>query len=246
MGYLLKAGIGAALFLGSIVLFNVKLIELLETGTCASGNTPYEIARPCPEGTGTDMLLLTGSIFGGLIGAAIFAFRGDPPWGARRRSFGGMFGLGAFAWGLFFTATGATALYTSLTNDTIGEDGELGGMIVGITFLVMGVPVFLISLWTLGKGMLGGRDERPEAGAGSGAGPAGGIMGRMQSGLQNAQSAANVGGRMGWGSAGSAPAGSGKGGDTIGKIERLQKLRESGAINDAEFEREKAKILAEQ
>jgi hypothetical protein len=232
MGYLLKAGIGAALFLGSIILFNVKLIELLETGTCASGNTPYEIARPCPEGTGTDMLLLTGSIFGGLIGAAVFAFRGDPPWGRRRRSFGGMFGLGAFAWGLFFTATGATALYTSLTNDTIGEDGELGGMIVGVTFLVMGVPVLLISLWSLAKGMLGGRDERPVAEAGPGAGPVGGIMGRMQSGLQNARSA---------------PAGSSKGGgDTIGRIERLQKLRESGAINDAEFEREKAKILAEQ
>jgi hypothetical protein len=32
----------------------------------------------------------------------------------------------------------------------------------------------------------------------------------------------------------------------IGKIERLQKLKESGAINDGEFQREKAKILAEQ
>jgi hypothetical protein len=31
----------------------------------------------------------------------------------------------------------------------------------------------------------------------------------------------------------------------IGKLERLQKLGESGALTDAEFEREKAKILAE-
>jgi hypothetical protein len=31
----------------------------------------------------------------------------------------------------------------------------------------------------------------------------------------------------------------------ISKLERLQKLRESGALTDAEFEREKAKILAE-
>jgi hypothetical protein len=31
----------------------------------------------------------------------------------------------------------------------------------------------------------------------------------------------------------------------IAKLERLQKLRESGALTDAEFEREKAKVLAE-
>ena len=31
----------------------------------------------------------------------------------------------------------------------------------------------------------------------------------------------------------------------IGTLERLQNLRESGALTDAEFEREKAKILAE-
>ena len=59
MRYWSRTLIGAGLFLGSLVLFNVKLIELLDTGTCASGNQPYEIARPCPEGTGTDMLLLT-------------------------------------------------------------------------------------------------------------------------------------------------------------------------------------------
>ena len=34
--------------------------------------------------------------------------------------------------------------------------------------------------------------------------------------------------------------------DTIGRIERLQKLKESGAITQKEFDREKAKILAEQ
>ena len=35
-------------------------------------------------------------------------------------------------------------------------------------------------------------------------------------------------------------------GDAIGKIERLQKLREEGALTEVEFDREKAKILAEQ
>ena len=38
--------------------------------------------------------------------------------------------------------------------------------------------------------------------------------------------------------------GGGSGGE-IAKLERLQKLRQSGALTDSEFEREKAKILAE-
>ncbi len=31
----------------------------------------------------------------------------------------------------------------------------------------------------------------------------------------------------------------------IAQLERLQRLRESGALTDSEFEREKAKVLAE-
>ena len=50
---------------------------------------------------------------------------------------------------------------------------------------------------------------------------------------------------MQWGSVGGATA-TKSGGDTIGRIERLQKLREDGAITKAEFDMEKAKILAEQ
>jgi hypothetical protein len=215
VGYLLKATLGAALFLGGVALFNVKLIELLETGTCASGNVPYEIAPgyQCPEDTGTDILLMMAGILGGLIGAGIFAFRGEPPWGGRGRGFGGMFGAGTFAWGLFFTATGGTCLYASLTNDAIQESngGELGGIIVGITFLVMGLPALVISLWGLAKN-LGGRDERPAPATGG----TGGIMSRMTAA-----------------------------GSQIAKLERLQKLRESGALTDTEFEREKAKVLAE-
>ena len=228
MGYLVKAGLGLILFFGSIVVFNVKLIELMEVGTCASGNTPFEIARPCPEGTGQDMLYVTFAIPVGLIGAALFAFRGDPPWGRRRRS-AGLFGLGALAWGFFFTSTAVAMLYTGFANDTVGADGELAGKIVGFTFLFMGLPVLLISLWNLVKGLGSGRDEGPA--------PA-------SSGALGGSVAQQVGQKMNWGSAGKAPAAGG--GDTIGRIERLQKLRQSGAITDAEFNKEKSKILAEQ
>jgi hypothetical protein len=216
MGYVVKSLLGAGLFIGCLVLFNVKLVSLLETGTCASGNVPYEIAPgyECPDDTGTDILLLVGSIFGGLIGAGLFAFRGEPPWGGGRRRLGGMFGAGTFAWGLFFSATGATSLYASLTNDSIqnSNGGELGGIIVGATFLLMGVPALLIALGSLIKGF-GGRDERPVVATAAGASAGlGGMVSRMSG---------------------------------IAKLERLQKLRESGALTDAEFDREKAKILGE-
>jgi hypothetical protein len=216
MGYVVKSLLGAGLFIGCLVLFNVKLVSLLETGTCASGNVPYEIAPgyECPDDTGTDILLLVGSIFGGLIGAGLFAFRGEPPWGGGRRRLGGMFGAGTFAWGLFFSATGATSLYASLTNDSIqnSNGGELGGIIVGATFLLMGVPALLIALGSLIKGF-GGRDERPVGATAAGASAGlGGMVSRMSG---------------------------------IAKLERLQKLRESGALTDAEFDREKAKILGE-
>ncbi len=157
---------------------------------------------------------------------------------------GGMFGFGTFAWGLFFTATGATMLIAALTDDSLGADSDLGGKIVGITFLVMGLPALLIALWGLMKSF-GRSDERPAAAtAGGGSIAAGGITGRMRAGLDPGQAAQSLSSRLPWGSGGAATGGSG--GDAIGKLERLQKLRESGAINDSEFEREKSKILAEQ
>src|SRR5918994_1007954 len=163
MGYLVKATLGAALFIGGIVLFNVKLLALLDVGTCASGNVPHEIAPgyECPAGTGTDVGLMIAAIFGGLIGAAIFAFRAEPPWGRRRRWIG-FFGLGTLAWGLFFAGTGVTMLIAGFSDESLGADSELGAKIVGFTFLFMGAPALLISLWNLAKGLLaGGRDERP-------------------------------------------------------------------------------------
>ncbi len=40
-----------------------------------------------------------------------------------------------------------------------------------------------------------------------------------------------------------APAASGGGGDTVAGLERLAKLRDSGALSDAEFEQQKARVL---
>jgi len=241
MGYLIKAPLGLAMFIGGIVLFNVKLVALLQTGTCASGNVPYEIAPgyQCPGSTGTDVLLLVAAIFGGLIGAGIFAFRGDPPWNSDKPiNSGSDFSFGLFAWGLFFAATGATSLIASLTDEAIkgSNGGQLGGVIVGGTFLLMGVPALVLALWRLVSG-LGSRDERPPSAAPAGAG---GMLSRPMPGFGAAQQMAR---RMPWTGGGTA-SGGGTGGQ-IAKLERLQKLRESGALTDSEFSREKAKILSE-
>ena len=250
MGYLIKAPLGLAMFVGGIVLFNVKLVALLQTGTCASGNTPYQISQPCPSGTGTDILLLVAGIFGGLIGAGIFAFRGEPPWDRDRPlNSGSDFSFGLFAWGLFFAATGATSLIASLTDQAIQDSsgGQLGGVIVGGTFLLMGVPALLLSLWRLLSG-LGKRDEGPAtatANAGIGGLGGGGVMARMSAGLNQARAAQQLSGRLPWGSTGSTAAAAGGTAGQIAKLERLQKLREAGALTDSEFDREKAKILSE-
>jgi hypothetical protein len=242
LAYLIKAGIGLALFFGGLIVFNIKLQEVLDIGTCASGNVPFEI-RPeyqCPEGTGSIFFLLVGSIFAMLIGGAVFAFRGDPPWGERRKSIG-MFGWGTLAWGLFFAGTGLALMlggpYGEITNEggeVVGRpDSELGADITGITFLVMGVPALLLGLWSAFKGLTGRSGER-----GPSTSSMGGAMGGMLDQLNQMKPGAS-------GGTTAAPKSKG-GGDTIGKIERLQKLQESGAITKAEFDREKAKILAEQ
>ena len=239
MGYAIKTLLGTVLFLGGIVLFNVKLISLLETGTCASGNTPYQISQPCPSGTGTDILLLMASLLGAGVGALLFTNRGNPPGGREQLEMRGDFTFGFLAWGLFFTITGAASLYASLTNDAIeaSSGGQLGGLIVGGVFLLMGVPALLLSIRWLIRAVRR-RGEAAPAAISAGLSPSGaGGFSRMTSGFDVGQAVKS----LPWVSTGS---GGGSGGQ-IDKLERLQKLRESGALTEAEFEREKAKILSE-
>lgn len=241
MGYYLKTFIGAALYLGSVVLFNVALLKLLETGTCASGG-PYVTANPCPDGTGAWAGAITGSIFGGLIGAAIFAFRGDRPGGSGESLAGGLFGWGGFAWSLFFAGSGTVALIASLTGDDMPSDSKLGGLIVAGTFLLMGLPVFVFSVKGIlsnlfSRGFGGGRrDGRPMSmGEAANAAAAAASSGSSSSSVSP--------GSPGWAKAAPAAPVSRGGGDPLDQIERLDRLRKSGALSQSEFEREKAKIL---
>lgn len=249
MGYLIKAPLGLGMFIGGLVLANVKLVSLLETGTCASGNTPYQIAQPCPSGTGTDILLLMGSIFATIIGIGLFAYRGDPPWDKDRPiNLDSDFSFPAFAWGVAFTATGAVSLMAGLTNEAVKHNAgsKLGALIVGGTFVVMGLPVLFVSLRYLihdvtHRGEQRAKAEARVAGTGGGRAAAG-----MSSAFGQAGAVQQMASKLPWGTGtGSAASTVGGTGDQIAKLERLQRLRQSGALTDIEFEREKAKVLSE-
>jgi hypothetical protein len=229
MAYLTKAVIGFTLFIGGLVLFNVKLVQLLEIGTCASGNTPYAIRNPCPAGTGTAILLLTAGVFASLIGAFIFALRGEAPWSRGRDRRVPTY---AMLWGVGFTGTGAVSLFTGLSDDSLGAGGELGAIIVGATFLVMGVPALLVAIWSLVSGLRSG-DER-----------AIGPTGSLASSVGTFTTSPAVGGFGTFqGTPGPRPAAGAA--DRIAKLKTLADLRQSGALTQQEFEREKAKVLAE-
>ncbi len=213
MRYWVCTLLAVAIFVGSIVAFCSSLGHLLETGTCASGNTPYVIARPCPAGTGTAIALLIGSIFGLFVAMGVFAFRGERP--------GGGSGLGGSpfvaGWAIFFTATGAFSLIRSLSGD-VPVDGKTGGIIVGAIFLMLGVPALVFWIWSA----VTGRGDR-RAGATASATTSMGFSAPVTSSYT--APVADIAR------------------DRIGELERLQRLRDSGALTPAEFEREKARVL---
>ena len=218
--YWSRSILGSGLFLACVVLFNVKLIALLNVGTCASGNQPFEISRPCPEGTELDALLLVAAVFGLFVSGGVFLTRGDRP--GRRPS---RFAWSLLAWGIFFGGTGAVVLFHSLTSDVVGPDAELGGIIVGATFLVMGVPALVFLATGIGSGnrTTETREFAPAAEPVSAPEP------RHVPSTPAAPAQEQGAERFT--------------DDTISKLERLQRLREAGALTPAEFEREKARVL---
>ncbi|MGD0272426.1 MAG: hypothetical protein ABSB96_01625 [Gaiellaceae bacterium] len=123
----LRVLIGLAMLAGGVGGFGYALVRLIHTGTCASGNTPYVIARQCPSGTGALIGLLIGALFVALIGVAVA-------------------GVGlALPGGLGFTAIGAAMLYGGATSGNAG--GAVAGYTVGATFIAMGLLYLALAIW---------------------------------------------------------------------------------------------------
>jgi hypothetical protein len=126
-----RAFIGSTLAVGGIAAIGVAIVHLLHIGSCASGNTPFVIARPCPSGTASYALLIPGGLLVACIGIAIA-------------------GMGMLIWGgMGFMALGIAAIYGAATAPAgSGSGGSLGGYIVGGVFIPMGLAAlaFVLSM----------------------------------------------------------------------------------------------------
>jgi hypothetical protein len=235
--------------LGALAVFELSLVHLLETGTCASGG-PYVSARQCPGGTGAWMAGLTLSIFVGLISSLVFV--------ATAR---GKVGWGSIMFGAFFTVTAVVAGYAALFDDKAASapGAQLGGLIVAGVFLPMGLIPLALGLKAL---QVSRRD-------GSLLSAAGHAVDRRVAGLGDARSTPpgavpDLGGprpapppprtvprpaapttppstwRMP-----ARPAAAGAKADPLDQLAKLAELRKSGVLTEAEFQEQKAKLLGE-
>jgi hypothetical protein len=116
--------------LGGVALFSVGLIHVMKIGTCASGNTPYVIANPCPSGTGGYIFMMVGGILAATVGILI----------------GGFGGAGMIVWAALFAGSGSALLINALTAQGLSAGAKSAGYIIGAIFIPMGaVPL----LWML-------------------------------------------------------------------------------------------------
>lgn len=119
-------------------------------GSCASGNQPFEITRPCPDGVPG---LMIGSIFGGLILLAVYAFNAVGP------------NLTLLAWPALFLSLGWNFLEYAFSPPD-GSGGVVWGwLICGVLFVLMGGVPLVIAIQVAISGresMLPGfRERRP-------------------------------------------------------------------------------------
>jgi hypothetical protein len=123
---------GLALAGASIVGIDWAIYHIVRTGSCASGG-PYVSARPCPPGTGLQIAVLTGGIFGALIGGALYAARGR---GGRPSPVG----IGAIMWALLFLGIAASVAYAAYGPAATDSPGsKTAALIIAVIFVPMGI-----------------------------------------------------------------------------------------------------------
>jgi hypothetical protein len=236
--------------LGALAVFELSLVHLLETGTCASGG-PYVSARQCPSGTGAWIAGLTLSIFVGLIASLVFV--------ATAR---GKVGWGSIMFGAFFTVTALVAGYAALFDDKAASapGAQLGGLIVAGVFLPMGLIPLVLGIKAL-------QVSRREGGLLSAAGHA---VERRFSGLGGGGEPKPPGAVPDLGGSSPTPAPARPApprpaaptvppstwqmparppasprSDPLDQLAKLAELRKSGVLTEAEFQAQKAKLLGE-
>jgi hypothetical protein len=230
--FLSLAGVATAmtlLFLGMRAVMDIG-------GVCAEGG-PYLPRQPCPKGV---PLLMVGGIWAGLIFAGVYV------WQASKH------GVVSFAWALWpalFLSLGWNFLEYGL--DPPGDGGPVWGWLVcAVLFILMGGGPLLGALPPIWRAITGrapapspreilrppgtaaipARIWAPPGSAGSGSAPV-----TPPSTMAPASPSADT----------SMPVAAGPSEDLVSALERLSYLHRTGAIDDAEYETAKARLLGE-
>lgn len=213
--YFVRTVIGLGLEVAGVVAMSYTVFQLLQVGTCASGG-PYVTARECPSGVEWLGLLIPGSLFVMLFGGGLYASRGKAPGSDKPGGAGFAMLLG---WsGLFLGIAFACFWGVWGPEANPGPGGKEGGLIVGFLFVPMGAFPIWMALAAMRKERRPGRRPAPDAD----------ILSRLEQRAPVVRKSSL-----------SIP----EGGDKLSKLERLQKLREKGAIDQAEFDRLKGEVL---
>jgi hypothetical protein len=219
--------IGVAILLFGGVLLGVGIHHMVATGSCSSsGYSSYGPVKRCPAGTGWWFAFLFGGIFLCLIGA-----------------FTASAGTVILIIPAIFTAVGLGAM--SIVLDSHASSGaKVFGLIFGGVFAAIGI----IPAVVIGVGRLRSRGApAPTAafGGGGGGGQPDAILGAYAASTATTPTPAAPSTIRPLTAVAPASAPLAAGGDAIEKIARLAELRDKGALTEDEFNREKAKLLAE-
>jgi hypothetical protein len=227
--------VGVAGLAASITLLFLGMRAVLDIGGfCAEGG-PYQIQTHCPDGVA---LLMPLAVFGGFGAAGLMAWKGA--------ALGSVYaGLVFLAWPALFLSLGWNFLEYAFSPPPGMSGIQLGWLIPGILFVIMGA-VPLLSALPIGRAL-----RRPAAGSATARAhttaeqpwPEESNLRKARKRLLNdlvahAQAEATSDARP----AGAAmPAADS---DLVSRLERLDALHRSGALTYDEFQRAKAALLA--
>jgi hypothetical protein len=133
----------AVIGLTGIVLMGLGFNQILDIGSCASGG-PYEITRPCPEGSDILFWLAAAGSIMWILGISMSKQGFLAP------------GAGQFLWTAGFAGGGVAMLVKVLNQPEMPPDAKLGASIVAALFIPMGLVVGVIGVVQLVRQRRGG------------------------------------------------------------------------------------------
>jgi hypothetical protein len=126
-------GVAAAI---TVMFFSMRAVMDIG-GSCASGNVPYQISRPCPTGVPG---LMIGSIFLGLLFLGLYALTAVGP------------NLTLLAWPALFLSLGWNFLDYGVNPPDGSSSAVWGWLICGVVFMAMGGVPLVIWIMAMARG----------------------------------------------------------------------------------------------